>query len=101
MDELAFAFGSRPDLLGALDFILRKGNRGGCDGWIPKLVIVGHGDSPVCHRTPRIKFGHVLKCVLGGGVSEGVKESHASIELLLNGWCAGHRKRYFSQLLRR
>ena len=55
----------------------------------------------MCHRTPRIHFAHALKCIFGGSVSEGVKQSYSSVELLLNCRCAGNRKRYFPQFLRR
>ena len=33
------------------------------------------------HRTARILFGHALKCIFSGGVGEGVKQSHTSVEL--------------------
>jgi HTH-like domain len=56
--------------------------------------------TPVRHRTPRIQFGHALKCILRSRVSEGVKQSYTSVELLLNGRCTRNRKRYFSQFLR-
>src|SRR5215471_559710 len=46
------------------------------------------------HRTLWIKPGDVLKGIVGSGVSEGVKQSHAAVELLLNGRRAGDGKRY-------
>ena len=100
IDELALALGARPDLLRPLDFLLRNRNCRGHNGRVPKLVKIRHGHSPMCHRTPRIQFGHALKCIFGGGVGEGVKQSYTSVELLLNGRRARNRKRYFSQFLR-
>ena len=84
IDELALAFGARPDLLRPLDFLLRDRNCRGRKGRVPKLVKVRHGHAPMCHRTPRIQFGHALKCIFGGGVGEGVKQSYTSVKLLLN-----------------
>ncbi len=89
-----------PNLLRSLDFLLPKRNCGGREGWLPKLVIVRHGHSPMCHGTLRIQLGHILKCILGGAVGERVQQSYTSFELLLHGRCARSRKRYFSQLLR-
>jgi hypothetical protein len=76
--------------------LLRNRNCCGLDGGLPKLMKVRHCHSPICHRTLRILFGHALKCSFGGGVSEGVKQSHASVELFLSRWCARNRKRCFS-----
>ena len=73
----------------------------GDKGWLPKLVKVRHGDTPMRHGTAVIQFGYLLKCVFGGGVGEGVKESHAFIELGLSRRCARDGERYFPQLLRR
>ncbi len=100
MDELQFPLGAFPNLPRLLDLFLRNRNVGGADGRLPKLVIVRHGDSPMRHRTLRILFGHTLKCFFGVGIREGVKQSDAAVELLLNGRFAGDGKRHFSELLR-
>ena len=99
MDELTLAFRTCPDLLCLLDFRLRNRNCRRCNWRIPKLVKVRHSHSPMCHRTLRIQFGHTLKCIFCGGVSEGVKQRHASVELLLSGRHARNRKRYLPQFL--
>jgi hypothetical protein len=100
MDELALAFGARPYLLGPQDFLLRNRDCRGHNRWVPKLVKIRHGHSPMCHGTPRILFGYAPKCAFSGGVSEGMKQSDPTVELTLNRWHARNRKRRFSQLLR-
>ena len=90
-----------PISLRLLDFLFRNRNGRGQNVRLPKLVKVRHGHSPMCHRTPRVLFGNALKCIFGGGVCEGVQQSHASVELLLNGRRARNRKRHFSEFLRR
>src|SRR5215469_6870972 len=59
---------------------------------------VRHRRSPMRHRTVWIKPGHILKGTVGCGVSEGVKQSHTPVELLLNGWRAGDGEGYRSEL---
>ena len=46
----------------------------------------------MCHSALRVYLGHTLKGLLRGGIGEGVKQSYASIELLLNGRDAGDGK---------
>jgi hypothetical protein len=53
------------------------------------------------HGTLRILCGYGVKRVFGVGIGEGVKEGDASVELILDGGCAGDRKRYFSKFLGR
>ena len=83
------------------DFPLGDRNRGRRKGRAPKLLKVRHGDAPMRHCAVRIEFCDAPKCILGGGVSERVKQRNPSVELLLNRGQAGNRKRNFSQLLRR
>ena len=71
----------------------------GSNGRFPKLVKIRHGNSPMSHRTPRILFGHGLKCIFGGAVSEGVKQGHAAVELRPDRRSARNRKRHRSQFL--
>ena len=52
------------------------------------------------HGTAVIQSGYLLKCICGGGVGEGVKESYTFIELGLSRRCARDGKRYLPQLLR-
>ncbi len=100
VDELALAFGATPDLLRPLDLLLRSRNCRGQNGRLPELVKIRHRHSPMCHRTLWIMLGYTLKCIFGSRVSERVKQSHASVELLLNGRLARNRKRHLSQFLR-
>ena len=101
VDELALAFGTVADLLRPLDLMLSNRNCRGRNRRVPKLVKVGHGNAPMCHRTIGILVYHLLKCIFGRGVSERVQQRDASVELLLDRRSAGNRKRYFSELLRR
>jgi len=79
-----------------LDLLLRSCKSRGRDGRLPELVKVRPFAAPQCAIAHcGSSFGYVLKGGLGVGVGEGVKESHTSVELLLNDWVAGDGERYF------
>ena len=46
----------------------------------------------MCHGAIWILIGYFLKCMFGCGVSEGMKESYAFVELLLNSGGARDRE---------
>ena len=60
--------------------------------FIPKLVPQAHGNTPVCHGATRIIDGDLGELLFSFFVPEGMKQSHAALERLLHGRCAGNWK---------